>query len=146
MKRIAPCLLMIASLASCRSPETLNPKTPMEDPLFPTVEGPFTKGDFIDLGKADRLYIRYQSISDSGIELERITDGKIVWRVQSEPLGVAHSKYGHEVVVCIDGSMMNIVDRNIFGGSFCERRRLDTGELIERTERSRLPQRTSRNK
>ena len=105
----------------------------IEESWFPTVDGSFAKAEYIDLGKSDRLYIRYGPISDSGVELERVIDGNIVWRVHSKPLGVGHSKYRHEVHVRIDGPIIHI-NSQASGGNFHETRRLKTGELIQRTQ------------
>jgi hypothetical protein len=98
-----------------------------------TIDRSFSSGMCIDLGKADRLRIRYGSISDSGVKLERVTNGNTAWRVYAKPLGVAHPQYRHAVHVRIDGSEINI-DSRASGGNFHERRRLDTGELIKRTQ------------
>jgi hypothetical protein len=55
----------------------------------------------------DAVVYRYGPISDSGVELERTTDGKVAWRVYVEPLGIEHSKYRHEVTVRVEGERVD---------------------------------------
>lgn len=77
----------------------------VEETWFEIVDGTLAKGEYLDLNVKtnDRLFVRYGPISDSGVELERVLDGKVLWRKHVEPLGVEHSKYRHEVFVSIDG-------------------------------------------
>src|ERR1039457_1688063 len=76
----------------------------VEKQWFGSVDGIFTKGEFIDLNTnvTERLYIRYGPISDSGVELERTANNVVVWRAHVQPLGVEQSKYRHEVRVRIE--------------------------------------------
>jgi len=83
-------------------------KMVVEPTWFPKVDGVFNKGEYIDVNAAanDRLFIRYSPIADSGVELERIVAGATVWRVHTAPLGVDHSKYTHDVMVCLETRFM----------------------------------------
>jgi hypothetical protein len=115
-------------------PQSSDPKTPptIEEAWDQAVDGTFLKGEFFDLDakKRDRLYLRYGPIRDSGVELERIVDGKVLWRVHFEPLGVIHSKYNHSVNARIDDGKVLVTSigaRRIF-----ESRDLKTGRLLLR--------------
>ncbi len=52
-----------------------------------------------------RLYFRYGPNRDSGVELERVIAGHVVWRSHVQPLGVPHSFYIHDVRVEIKNGM-----------------------------------------
>ncbi|GEM_PF-6171877 len=133
MNKTVMLVLLLLCLSSCRSHKTSGRTPDVPDSWFPEVDGVSNKGEYIDFGKNDRLYFRYNTISDSGIELERVHAGSIVWRVHANPLWVEHSKYHQNVHVRIEASVIHITSR-ASGGSFYERRHLETGELIDRTE------------
>lgn len=104
----------------------------IEEPWFPHIDGIFAKAEYIDLSTnaTQRLYIRYGPISDSGVELESTTNNVVVWRTHVQPLGVAHSKYRHDVQVRIeDGKIrvMSLGTRHIL-----EFHSLKTGALLSR--------------
>lgn len=101
---------------------------------FPSVDGIFTKGEFIDLSstKGERIYIRYGPISDSGVELERVDGaGKVVWRYQVAPLGVSHSKYNHSVWTRIENKKIQVT--SIGAKTIIETINLDTGTKVSRS-------------
>ncbi|XAM01429.1 hypothetical protein OT109_08540 [Phycisphaeraceae bacterium D3-23] len=100
------------------------------------VDGRTIRGEYIDLGEGDRLLLRYVPSADSGIEIERVTDGEVVWRVRAMPLGVRHTQYKHEIYAHVaEGQLVLLSDGT--SGTFNERRELETGELIERSESNR---------
>jgi hypothetical protein len=126
MKTITLVLLILRIGFSSQASDTI------EKPWFPYVDGIFTKAEFIDLNTnlTERLYIRYGPISDSGVELEKTTSNAVVWRVHVQPLGVAHSKYYHEVRVRIDEDKILVTStgaKRIF-----EVHSLKSGALISR--------------
>jgi len=104
----------------------------VEKQWFGSVDGIFTKGEFIDLNTnaTERLYIRYGPISDSGIELERTANNVVVWRAHVQPLGIEHSKYRHEVRVRIEDD--NILVTSIGAEQIYEVHSLKTGAIISR--------------
>lgn len=99
---------------------------------FNAVDGEETIGVFIDVGKNDRVYARFSAISDSGAEVERVANGKIVWRIRCKPLGVAHSIYSHQVRLKKSGNQI-VVTSHGSGGVFLDRLDLEKGKLVERT-------------
>ena len=133
MKAVALILLLIAAMPMSRAGDT----NTVEESWFPHIDGVFSKAEYIDLNtnSTERLYIRYGPISDSGVELERATNNVVVWRTHVKPLGIAHSKYRHEVQVRIDdgkitvrtmGSWQQIVEiHSLKTGAFLSRKVYD---------------------
>ena len=107
---------------------------------FGDVDGVFAAAEYIHVDSAsnDRLYFRYGRISDSGVELERIVNGKQKWLVHVDPLGVIHSKYRHEVHVTIENNEIRVNSR-ASGGSFYQRLNLSDGSTIDRTQQTDKP-------
>lgn len=91
------------------------PKTPMIEPTrFKHIDGTIASAGYIDvnLESKERLFYRYSPIADSGVELELMRAGKVIWRTHVQPLGVEHSKYTHRVKVTVDGfdpTKLNII-------------------------------------
>ena len=110
---------------------------------YELVDGSSLGGQFLDITKVDRLYIRYGKFTDSGVEIERITNGTQKWLVFAAPLGVSHSQYIHTVSATIDNGVISLFSKGSLGGHFLERRDLKTGKLLERTARN--PQTDARN-
>jgi len=108
------------------------PVAPVEKAWQDTVDGDFLKGEFFDLdgNRNDRLYLRYGPISDSGVEIERIKDGKLLWRVHMQYLGVDHSKYSHSIHTRIREGKVMITSKG--AGMVFEKRDLRTGQLLLR--------------
>jgi len=102
----------------------------VEERWFQRIDGTFEKEERVDLGGADVLFFRYGPISDSGVELERTSDGKTLWRVHVEHLGVAHSMYRHDVKVRVEGD--RIVVNSVGARRIHEVRDLATGRRISR--------------
>lgn len=127
MNRAASILCL--SLVCC---STHQDAATIEKPWMPHVDGIFTKGEFIDLNndETDRLCIRYGPISDSGVELERIAHGVVVWRSHVKPLGVEHSKYRHEVYVRVEDGKIQVHSRG--AQEIYEIHDLKTGAFISR--------------
>ena len=69
---------------------------------FPEIDGIFARAEYIDIGNQDQLFFRYGGISDSGVELERVVNGQIAWRVYAPALGVGHSKYRHDATIRVE--------------------------------------------
>lgn len=136
---------LLADLRAAKAPQVLDlqkrrqrgdsPKVstpPVDTRRFPQVDGITTKGEYIELDadSSERLYYRYGSITDSGVELEKTANGIVVWRVYVSPLGVAHSKYSHVVDVYVkDGK---VVVTSVGARRIIEVRALGTGEIISR--------------
>ena len=93
IKLLLPALLIV-SLSGC-SRAAGRAEGAIEASWFPShIDGTFVKAEYIDLNtnNTERLYIRYGPISDSGVELEKSTNGFVLWRVHVQPLGIsAHS-------------------------------------------------------
>jgi hypothetical protein len=108
------------------------PVAHIEDAWKEKVDGDFLKGEFFDLkgNRNDRLYLRYGPISDSGVEIERIKDGKLLWRVHLPPLMVSHSKYSHRIHTRIRDGKLLLTSLGM--GMVFESRDLRTGQLILR--------------
>ena len=122
-------VLVLLTLTLCGHSHTADS---VEKQWFGSVDGIFTKGEFIDLNTnaTERLYIRYGPISDSGVELERTANNVVVWRAHVQPLGVEHSKYRHEVRVRIEDD--NILVTSIGAEQIYEVHSLKTGAIISR--------------
>jgi hypothetical protein len=86
----------------------------------------------IDLTGAQRgvVVAKWIAMADSGVELERRSDGKTVWRVHVEPLGIEHSKYHQEVTVRVDGD--RVVVESVGARKIVEVRDLATGAPTSR--------------
>lgn len=108
----------------------------LEDAHLAPADGSYIQGEFIDLGENDRLLLRYICCADSGVGIERVTDGTVVWRVHAASLGVAHNEYQHDIRAAIEDSQLVFTSYGS-AGTFSERRDLATGELIERVEDKR---------
>jgi outer membrane protein assembly factor BamB len=96
-----------------------------------------TEGGLLTAG-ADLLAYRYNSISDSGVELLRLDPrtGKKVWQVRCAPLGVSHSKYRHRATVLVEGGRVRVTSRGS-GGTFVETLELKTGRQLQREKGGR---------
>ncbi len=99
---------------------------------FRLVDGQDIVGKFIDLAENDTIFARFSAIADSGIEVERVTGGKVVWRTYCKPLGVAHSIYMQQVQVRRSGKHL-IIRSDASGGVFSERLDIADGKLVSRT-------------
>ena len=101
--------------------------------LFEPVDGTVNKAEFIvpNPETKERLYIRYCSIADMGVELELIAGDTLLWREHVQRLGVAHSKYDHRVSVRIEDGKILVTSRG--AKTIFESRELKTGKLISRT-------------
>ncbi len=103
--RIISLVCFLASLAATAAEQTPSQSQPAIEPKwFEGGNGVFSQTETIELKNktADTLLIRYCPIADSGVELELLRKGIVVWRVHVQPLGVEHSKYRHTVLVSID--------------------------------------------
>ena len=109
----------------------------LQKSYFDEVDGVFAAAEYIHVDSAtnDRLYFRYGRISDSGVELERVVNGKTKWLVYVDPLGVNHNKYRHEVFVTIENNEI-LINSRASGGSFFQRLKLSDGSPIDRTQQT----------
>jgi len=98
---------------------------------FPKAGG-MIKGAFVDL-KDGRITAKYNSIADSGVELERTdSHGEAVWRVLIEGLGVAHKKYSQEVVIDIDEEKGVVWAISLGAKRIYEVRKISDGSQVSR--------------
>ena len=82
-----------------------NGEAEIPESMFPRAGGPVAEGEpiVLDPKSGEKLCYRYCSISDSGVEVDRVSkDGEIIWRNYVAALGVEHSKYRHNVWVRIE--------------------------------------------
>lgn len=100
--------------------------------MFKHVDGFMAKGEYLEIGAdgSDRLDIRYCPTGDSGVELERQTNHRVIWRAYVQPLGIPYSVYNHQVQVSIEDDKIHI--RSTGDQRISEVRSLETGELISR--------------
>ncbi|NOU28267.1 MAG: PQQ-binding-like beta-propeller repeat protein [Polyangiaceae bacterium] len=101
---------------------------------LPAMRDTFVAGaSMIPVPGGDLLLWGWGRIADSGVELLRLRpdDGKVVFRVQAEPLGVGHSKYGHQAYVRLRGSKVDVVSIGSYG-TFVEVRALASGSRLSR--------------
>jgi hypothetical protein len=128
--------LLVASLSGC-SHATSPPAGVIEDSWFPHIDGHLSKAEYIDLNtnNTERLYIRYGPIWDSGVELEKTTNGAVLWRVHVQPVGgLSYSKYYNDVRVWIWDDQISVT--SIGAKSIFEVRSLKTGASISREVRN----------
>ena len=86
----------------------------------------------IDLtaGPPGVLVAKWIAMSDSGVELERRSGDKTLWRVHVAPLEIEHSAYHQEVTVQVDGS--RVVVESVGAQKIVEVRDLATGAKTSR--------------
>jgi hypothetical protein len=98
-------------------------------------EASHSSGGLVDIRGGDMLAFMYCPISDSGVELVRLTPatGEVVWRAMCKPLGVSHSKYRHSAAVTIEGDRVRVMSNGSFG-DFIEVVDLATGKRLERSQ------------
>ena len=76
------------------------------------------------------LVAKWIAMSDSGVELERRSGDKTLWRVHVAPLEIEHSAYHQEVTVVVDGS--RVVVESVGAQKIVEVRDLATGAKTSR--------------
>lgn len=133
LTRYSPAMARSLKRLADQQAEEGQPVEPdIEDAHLNPADGSHIRGEFIDLGDNDWLLLRYMPIVDSGVEIERVTDGEVVWRVHADGLGVAHSRYKHDIRAEVEDGQLIL---NSYGsaGTFMERRDLVTGALLERS-------------
>ena len=147
MRGLVPCLLGLVAAACAGTPSPARAPEPAASPRPATpvpaaciIEEPWSAwpgGMNCDEGHVEIegpvpgiLYYRWGPASDSGVELERRSDGTVVWRVHVQPLGVAHSKYSHRVRVRVEGD--RVIVESIGARCILEVRDLATGRRISR--------------
>ena len=80
----------------------------------------------------DLLVFRHHPGTDSGVEVERVTNGRIKWVIFANRFGVMeHSQYDHSASISINGNSFQI-DSHGSAGDFREIRQLHDGSLISR--------------
>ena len=86
-----------------------------------------TAAEFANIPGGDLVVATYCTISDDGVEVQRIGgDGNVRWRIQVPGLGVAHSEYEQLVYLELRGTSLYVVSQGS-GGHFIERLDLATG-------------------
>ena len=78
----------------------------------------------------DVLVAKWIAMSDSGVEVERRHDGKALWRVYVEPLGIDHSRYHQEVTIRVEDD--RVVVESVGAQKILEVRDLATGAQMSR--------------
>lgn len=147
MKGLSLFFLVVCVNICCRAGVLI------EESWFPRVNGADVKAEYIDLNtnNTEKLYIRYSPLTDSGVELEKVTNNVVLWRVHVQPIipfeQQLHSKYCHEVDVFRDGDQIRVISAAGFSvgktgnaiyangkdaKQVWEVRSLKTGELISR--------------
>lgn len=118
--------------------------------LIDHADGSGIEGQFINIDSngSKRLLFAYNTIDDSGVDMELTSNGVVVWRVYVQPLGILHFKYEQDVFVKIlDGKIrLTSIGKGGFsyltkGGEWgpppkdriIEIRSMESGELISRT-------------
>jgi hypothetical protein len=100
---------------------------------FTNIDGTIEKEESIQITTNDKLVYKYCTIEDSGIEIDRVINNTIVWRIFAKPLNVSHSKYKHQAKIKIRDKSIFISSIGSYG-KFYEERDLQTGKLIYRKE------------
>lgn len=126
---------MLAASISVHLSHIFHPKKPKS--RFPVIDGKFAEAKYVDLNSNDRIYFRYGTIFDSGVEIERVKNGRTAWIVFMERLGVGHSEYSHSVHLDLDdweatGNFEVVSDGSY--GRVCENRSINTGDLNSRSD------------
>ena len=113
MKRLYHHIFLLAAiaLATLTVSASDRPTHDLVPTVFEGIDKALTLVEHIDLDArtGDALSIRYGTTWDSGVELERIRAGEVVWRKYVQPLGVEHSRYRHKVQVTIAPDESDIV-------------------------------------
>jgi hypothetical protein len=93
-------------------------------------------GGLVPLPGGDLLAFRFGRISDSGVDVIRLTPttGKVAWEARCDRLGVTHSKYHHEARVVLEGDQLQVISRGS-GGTFVEFMDLRSGRQMDRARR-----------
>jgi outer membrane protein assembly factor BamB len=91
-------------------------------------------GELVELPDGQMLASLYCIIADSGVQVVRLdpVSGQEVWQAACEPLGVNHSKYGHEATVVVKGGQVHVTSCGD-GGTFVEVLDLASGRQVKRT-------------
>lgn len=113
-------------------PTSREPDPVLEEPWFNEPVAQWETEKRIDLtgAKPGVLVAKWIAMSDSGVELERRSGGKTLWRVHVQPLGIEHSRYHQEVAVEVDGD--HVVVESVGAQKIAEVRDLATGAQISR--------------
>jgi hypothetical protein len=90
-------------------------------------------GGLTELGDGQVLAFLYGRISDSGVRVIRLdpTNGREVWQVRCDGLGVAHSIYRHEATLTVEPGRVKVTSR-ASGGTFVEVLDLGSGRQVSR--------------
>jgi len=105
---------------------------------FPSVysgNGDTVGGGMVTLPGGDLVEYEYDSISDSGVGLQRFdpAHGTRRWAADCKALGVSHSLYQHHATVAVDGSQLRVTSRGSYG-TFVEWLDLATGKQVRRIQ------------
>lgn len=128
---------LIAAIAICAAALSIIMPFPNQtrsvQSRFPRADGVTIRAETIDFPGDYRLQLRYSLISDSGVEIKLLLDGKELWSDFARPLGVEHSYYVHSVRCGLDGDRITLQSVGT-DGTFTEVREVDTGRLVTRKE------------
>ncbi len=106
--------------------------------VFHPIDGHKYEAKYVYLGQGDELHMRYSSFFDSGVELERVVNGKTAWVAFMKPLNTEHTDYSHTVRLesheneWKESGEIEIRSMGSYG-TILERRDLRTGKLLDRS-------------
>lgn len=87
----------------------------------------------LKLADGGTLEFYYDSISDSGVHLQRLNhQGRTIWKQDCIGLGVLHSEYYHKAFVYIESNTVKVISTGS-RGTFVERLDLSSGRRISRS-------------
>lgn len=87
----------------------------------------------LKLADGGTLEFHYDSISDSGVHLQRLNhQGETIWKQDCVGLGVLHSEYYHKAFVYIESNTVRVISIGS-RGTFVERLDLSSGKRISRS-------------
>ena len=139
MNTLAKCyLLSVAAFGSACTAvqESPIPRRQIAPSWFEGINGFLAETQAIDVNPVagEQLIYRFDPIADSGVELDLVHNGSIVWRAQVQPLMVEHSRYRQRVSVKLDsGDQTRFQVVSIGAKTIRETRRLSDGSQVSRT-------------
>ena len=138
MNPLARCFLLSAVVfgpACTKVHEPPSPPKPIAPSWFEGMNGVFAETQAIDVNPeaGDKLVYRFEPIADSGVELDLVHNGSIVWRAHVQPLMVEHSRYRQIVTVkLVPGDQKHFQVVSIGAKTIRETRRLSDGSQVSR--------------
>ena len=97
------------------------------------IEHQLTQNVNIDASGRDKIVFRYGQTDFNQVEVERVTNGESRWIEFADQLDKSQDTYIQNARISIDGDEFHLYCEGD-SGKYHERRKLDSGELIERSE------------